>query len=76
MTKQEFMRELEELVNAQPGLSEDTVLEGMRGWDSLKNMEFRMFVEDEMGRALDGLKVDQARTIGDLVALVADMFEG
>ncbi|WP_156302361.1 acyl carrier protein [Methylogaea oryzae] len=48
----------------------------MRGWDSLKNMEFRMLVEDELGRALDGLKVDQARTVGDLVALVADMFEG
>ncbi|BBL71322.1 acyl carrier protein [Methylogaea oryzae] len=76
MTKQEFMRQLEELVNAPPGLSEDTLLEGMRGWDSLKNMEFRMLVEDELGRALDGLKVDQARTVGDLVALVADMFEG
>jgi acyl carrier protein len=70
------MSELESLVNARPGsLAEDTPIEGLRGWDSLKNVEFRMFVEDELGRDLDGLKVEQAGSIGDLVALVADLLE-
>jgi acyl carrier protein len=76
MTRQELMSELESIINAEPGsLSEDTPIEGLRGWDSLKNVEFRMFVEDELGRELDGLKVDQAGSIGDLVALVADLLE-
>ena len=77
MTKQEFLQQLEILIKAAPGfLSEDTAMEGLKGWDSLSNVELRMLVEAELGRDLDGLKVDRAQKVGDLVALVADLLEG
>lgn len=76
MNKQEFLAELEALVNAPPGfIKENTPIEGLRGWDSMKNMEFRSLVAEELGRELDGLKVERARTVGDLLALVADLLE-
>ena len=76
MNKQKFFTELEALVNAPPGcIQENTLIEGLSGWDSLSNTEFRWMVADQLGRELDGLKVDRARTVGDLLALVVDLLE-
>jgi len=76
MTKNEFLRELEILLKAEPGfLNENTPIEGLKGWDSLMNMEFRMFVEEELGRDVDGLKVERAQSVGELIALVNDLLE-
>lgn len=74
MTKQELLRELEILTKAEPGsLDDNTPIEGIKGWDSLKNVEFRLLVADECGQELDGLAVERAGTIGDLIALVPDL---
>jgi len=76
MTKQQLLRELEILAKAAPGsFTESTRIEGLEGWDSLKTMEFRLLVEEELGRDLDGLKVERARTISDLTILVEDLLE-
>lgn len=74
MTKQDLLRELEILTKAEPGsLDESTPIEGIKGWDSLKNMEFRLLVADELGQELDGLAVERSRTLGELIALVKNL---
>ena len=37
--------------------------------------EISRLARKELRRELDGLKVDRARTVGDLLALVADLLE-
>lgn len=74
MKRLDMLRKFEEFVKAAPGsISEDTVIEDIHSWDSLKNVEFRMLVEDEFGQDLDGVKVDKAKTVGDLMDLVAEL---
>ncbi len=74
MKRQNMLRKFEILVHAQPEtINDDTIIEDIRGWDSLSNVEFRMMVEDEFGRDLDGVKVDRARTVGDLMDLIAEL---
>jgi len=74
MTRQDMLRKFEEFVKAEPNsISDDTLIDDIGEWDSLKNVEFRMLVEDEFGQDLDGVKVDKARKVGDLMDLVAEL---
>lgn len=74
MKRQDMLRKFEEFVNAEANsISDDTLIEDILTWDSLKNVEFRMLVEDEFGQDLDGVKVDKAKKVGDLMDLVAEL---
>lgn len=56
--------------NPRGSVTAETVLEGLSGWDSLANEEFRMLVEDRLSLEIDGIKVDRSRTAGDLLKLM------
>ena len=74
MKRQDMLRKFEEFVNAEANsISDDTLIDDILTWDSLKNVEFRMLVEDEFGHDLDGVKVDKAKKVGDLMDLVAEL---
>ena len=74
MKRQDMLRIFEEFVKAEVNsISDGTLIIDIPTWDSLKNVEFRMLVEDEFGQDLDGVKVDKAKTVGDLLDLVAEL---
>ncbi len=76
MTREELLQAFDKITHSPAGTaSEDRVLEGLAGWDSLAAEEFRMLSEEKLGIELDGLAVEKARTVGDLVALVAPKLE-
>lgn len=76
MTKAEFLNEIAALTRTEAdSIKTSTVLIGLKGWDSLKTVEFRMFVEDELGREIDGLTVERAKTVGDLMDCIIDLLD-
>ena len=71
-TRADVLRWLDEVTHNEPGtVQPDTPLEGLGGWDSLANEEFRMIVEERLRLELDGLAVERSRTAADLLQLVA-----
>ena len=77
MTRQEFLREFEKIVNLDPGtLGGDDLLEDLAHWDSLKMLDFVVDAEAKFNVVLDGEAVSRATTVNDLVGLVADHLSG
>lgn len=76
MTRNELIEELAALSQAEPGsVTENQLLETLPVWDSLATTEFRMLAEDQLGLELDGLLMEKAQTVADLLALVADRLD-
>ena len=77
MTKQEFIEQIEDLVEMDRGsLSENEQLFNVTGWDSLAVMSFIGMVDELLGVTLRAPTIANAKSIADLVALVADKLEG
>ena len=77
MTKQEFIGQIEEVLEIDRGtLTEDEMLFNVAGWDSLAVMSFIAMVDENLGVALRAPTIASAKSISDLVALVADNLEG
>ncbi|HEY3868271.1 MAG TPA: acyl carrier protein [Actinocrinis sp.] len=67
---------LAQLLEADPdALTAETDLSAVEGWDSVNALRVLMFLERELGSALDFERYSAAATVGDLVA-VADAARG
>jgi acyl carrier protein len=72
MTKQEFIQELEFVLNTEADfLTEDTVLNSLSGWDST-GMLGVISVLDDIGVAIPVTKIRESQTIADLISLAGE----
>lgn len=76
MTKQEFLLQLDELLEEDPGtLTGEESLEELETWESLTVMEFLALVDETFDVVLEPKEIAACETVNDLVALVADHLE-
>lgn len=70
MDTTEFLRELDELLELDPGtLTGGETLEGLENWDSLAVISFIALVDEKLGLVVEGEKLVKARTVADLLSL-------
>ncbi len=68
MTKADFLRELDEMLELAPGtLSGDEVLAEVDGWDSLAVISFIALVDEKLNLVVEGEKLARAKTVADLL---------
>jgi acyl carrier protein len=68
MTKADFLRELDEMLELTPGtLSGDEVLAEVDGWDSLAVISFIALVDEKLNLVVEGEKLARAKTVADLL---------
>lgn len=73
MTKPEFFRLLDELLEQDPGtLKGDEALDALPKWDSLALMGFIALLDQHFGLILPASRISECKTVGDLAALVGD----
>lgn len=73
MTKQEFLRELEDVLEADvDSIKGDETLADLGSWDSLAVMSFIAMVDEKFGVTLAASKLADAKSVGDLIALLGD----
>lgn len=71
MSNAKVITQLEEILEADAGtLSESTSLDSLDTWDSLAVISFIAYVSDEFDHVLSGDDLRDAKTVGDLIALV------
>lgn len=77
MTKQEFLTELEDVLEADAGsIKGDEALTDLEGWDSLAVMAFIAMVNEKFDVTLSASKLADSKNVGDLVALLGDKITG
>ena len=75
MTKQEFLTLIEEMLEADPGsLVGDEPLERLP-WDSLAVVSFIALADDHLGAAVSPQALSEAKTLADVLALVAGQLD-
>lgn len=73
MTKQEFLRELEDVLEADvDSIKGDETLADLGSWDSLAVMTFIAMVDEKCGVTIAASKLSDAQSVGDLIALLGD----
>jgi acyl carrier protein len=73
MTRDEFLRNLEQELNLQEGnLSESQELTQIDGWDSMAAVLFIALADEKMGVTISGSQVARSRTLADLLSLLGD----
>jgi acyl carrier protein len=73
MQAEAFLREIELALELPMGsLEGDEQLEDLPEWDSLAVISFIALVDEKLGLAVDGEKLANAQTVGDLLALVRE----
>jgi acyl carrier protein len=71
MKRSEFLNLLDELVEAKPGtIHGDEELRSVEGWDSLAVVGFIALVDQHFGVQLSASKLQNCRTVSDLVQLL------
>jgi acyl carrier protein len=71
MQAEAFLREIELALELPAGsLKGDERLEDIPEWDSLAVISFIALVDEKLGLAVDGEKLAETKTVGDLLALV------
>jgi acyl carrier protein len=77
MTRGEFLRTLESELELPAGsLKENQTLSEVDGWDSMSSLVFIAMADEKLGTTVSGEHIAKSRTVGDLVALVADALTG
>jgi acyl carrier protein len=73
MTKQEFLRELEEVLEVDvDSIKGDETLVDLGSWDSLAVMTFIAMVDEKFGVTLAASKLADAKSVVDLIALLGN----
>lgn len=73
MTKQDFIRELESVLELDVNsIDEDQVLADLDNWDSLSIMTFIAMVDEKCGVTLSASKLADAKSVTDLITLLGD----
>lgn len=77
MTKNEFLKELEEVLEADAGtITGEQALADLAAWDSLAVMAFIAMVDEKFSMTLSASKLAEAKTVGDLISLLGDKVSG
>ena len=77
MTKPEFLRELEDVLEAEvDSIKGDETLADLGSWDSLAVMAFIAMVDEKLGVTLAASKLAEATTVGGLIALLEEKISG
>ncbi|MEM9454033.1 MAG: acyl carrier protein [Myxococcota bacterium] len=75
MTKDEFIKELAEVLMVEPGeLKVDTDLTKFEGWDSTAVLNLVVLL-DEQGVKVDEEKIPDCKTVQDVMDLAGDTLE-
>jgi acyl carrier protein len=73
MQAEAFLREIELALELPAGsLSGNEQLADLPEWDSLAVISFIALVDEKLGLPVDGEQLANARTVGDLLALVGE----
>ena len=77
MSKQEFLNELETILEAEPGSVHGTdPLMDLEGWDSLAMLSTIAMIDEKLGLNVSAKKLDDCKTVDDLIALLGDKISG
>lgn len=77
MTKQEFYRELEEVVEADANtIQGHETLDGIEGWDSLAVISFIAMADEKLEESVSAAKLRECKTVEDLVGLFGNKIAG
>jgi acyl carrier protein len=70
---QQLLSFVEEALSLAPGsIQENTVLEGLDGWDSIGIISVMAVIEDHCGISPDPVELAKCKSAGDLVRLILD----
>lgn len=73
MNKQEFIAEIAEVMEMEDEeLRGEDALEDLADWDSMAVMGFIAMVDSNFGTTIKAAKINECKTVNDLVALVED----
>lgn len=73
MEKAEFHHMVEEITGADPdSITEETVLKGLDGWDSLAIVEFVAMVDERLGVVVPAKQIKTCITTADLAKILGD----
>lgn len=73
MTRDEFLRTLEEVLRIDAGtLKPGLALAAVPAWDSLGVVDFQGLADESLGAQLRPDRINACNTVDDLLALVAD----
>ena len=70
MTKETFLENMADILDAEEEISFDTELSGLEEWDSLSIVSYIAMANASCGMKVDVKKVREAVTIGDLYDLL------
>ncbi len=77
MEKNDFLRELENILELEPNtLKGGESLEETGVWDSLGVVSFMAFADEKLGLVLQADKISASKTIEDLIGLLGDRISG
>jgi acyl carrier protein len=77
MTRQEVLDLMCEAARLPSGsIHGHEMLDAVPGWDSLAGVDFEMVLLDRWDVELDPMKVTEAETVGDILALLRHRIEG
>lgn len=77
MTKKEFLKQLDEIVQEEPGtLTGAELLNQVAGWDSLAVVSFMAMVDENLGMTLAPKAIGGCKSVDDLVALTQGKLTG
>ncbi|MBT0742052.1 acyl carrier protein [Campylobacter lari] len=70
MTKQIFLKKLEELLQVDYALEENMLLNNIEEYDSLVLLSLTVFYDQEFNIFVEGKKLKSCQSISDLIALI------
>ena len=69
MNKEEFIEKLEDILQTEESLKEETVLEDLEEWDSLAKMSLAAFYSSQFSKSLTFQDFKSLKTVKDLIDL-------
>jgi acyl carrier protein len=76
MSREEFLQQIDELLDKAPGTLKGPEDLASEGWDSLSVISFIALVDQSFGTAVETKALARSKTVDDLLALVAPQLEG
>lgn len=75
MTKQEFLVELEDILQREEPCSENDKIEDYEEWDSLSKMSLMAYYDKNFGVKLSLKSFENLNTVADLMGLAGDKIQ-
>jgi acyl carrier protein len=70
LTKQDFYRELETMLDLPAGMiTGEEALDDLQGWDSMSMLSFIVLADSKLGVVVSAATLSAAKTVQDLVAM-------